>query len=131
MVFEKPGIFSENLITWQATTTLESNIFFLKLCKLSYLPMPTKRCWGFFIFCLDLELFSKIKKTGFYIHVFYIFINKSRSKQNKKKQTRTHFCKHCLVGNVKISAKNIKLYCSCSWSKFSFFQTNNMVTLKQ
>ena len=39
----------------------------------------------FFLFCLDLELFAKIKKRpGFYTLVFYIFINNSRPKQNKK-----------------------------------------------
>ena len=38
----------------------------------------------FFLFCLDLELFAKIKKPGFYTFVFYIFVNNSRSKQNKK-----------------------------------------------
>ena len=43
-------------------------------------------CSGFFfLFCLDLELFAKIKKRpGFYRVVFYIFVDNSRSKQNKK-----------------------------------------------
>ena len=39
---------------------------------------------GYFLFCLDLELFAKIKKPGFYTLAFYIFINNSRSKQNNK-----------------------------------------------
>ena len=46
--------------------------------------MPTKVCAGFFLFCLDLELFTKIKKTWFLHLGFYIFINNSRSKQTKK-----------------------------------------------
>ena len=48
IVFEKPGILSENLKTFPLA---------------SYLPMSTKGCAGFFKFCLDLELFAKIKKT--------------------------------------------------------------------
>ena len=43
--------------------------------------MSTEGYAGFFLFCLDLELFVR---PGFYALVFYIFINNSRSKQNKK-----------------------------------------------
>ena len=51
-----------------------------------------KKVSGSFLFFLDLELFAKIKKTyGFYALAFYIFINNSRSKQNKKK-SYTLFC---------------------------------------
>ena len=46
--------------------------------------MSTKGCPGFVLFCLDLELFPKIKKPGFYTLILYIFINNLRSKQNKK-----------------------------------------------
>ena len=38
--------------------------------------------FGFFLFCLDLELFAKIKKAWF-LHTRLIYYN-SRSKQNKK-----------------------------------------------
>ena len=56
-----------------------------------YLPIwcSPKWCSGFFRFCLNLELFAKIKKDLLFTHslktdqVFYIFINNSRSKQNK------------------------------------------------
>ena len=38
-----------------------------------------------FLFCLDLELFTKILiRPGFYTLVFYTFINNSKSKQNNK-----------------------------------------------
>ena len=51
---------------------------------------------GFFIFCLDLEIFSKIKKRpGFYALTETILINNSRSKQKKKDP------KHPFVGTVK------------------------------
>ena len=47
--------------------------------------MSTKGCMGFFKFCLELELFAKIKKIpGFYRLTETRFINNSRSKQNKK-----------------------------------------------
>ena len=43
-----------------------------------------------FLFYLNLELFSKIKKKpGLYTLVFYTFINNSRSKQNKKNPTHS------------------------------------------
>ena len=35
--------------------------------------MSTKRCWGFFLFCLDLELFVKIKKDLISIHLLFTF----------------------------------------------------------
>ena len=46
--------------------------------------MSTKACLGFPLFCLDLELFAKIKKTWLLQHRFLHFINNSRSKQNLK-----------------------------------------------
>ena len=83
-----------------------------------------KRVCRIFLFCLDLELFAKIKKTWFlHTFTFYIFINNSRSEQNKKK-SRTPFFRHYLVENLcKISAKNIKLFGGWSSSKFSTFLT--------
>ena len=51
---------------------------------------PTYQCLqkgmrDFFLFCLDLGLFAKIKRTLFlHTRFFSIFINNSRSKQNKK-----------------------------------------------
>ena len=60
IVFEKPGIWSENLKILTSSNYVE-----------------------FFLFGLDLELFAKNKKKpGFYTLVHYTFINDSRSKQN-------------------------------------------------
>ena len=59
--------------------------FFQKLCTRFLLTNVYKSVFGIFLFCLDRELFAKIKKIpGFYTIVSYIFINNSRSKQNKK-----------------------------------------------
>ena len=44
--------------------------------------MSTKSCSGFFLFCLDLELFAKIKKETSTLTETK-FINNSRSKENE------------------------------------------------
>ena len=50
--------------------------------------MSTEDCAGFCLFCLELELFAKIKKIpGFYRLTETMFIKNSRSKQNKKNPT--------------------------------------------
>ena len=41
---------------WQAPTTIEFNIFCWNFAHVSVLPMSTNGCFGFFLFCLDLEL---------------------------------------------------------------------------
>ena len=60
IVFEKAGILSENLKLWRAPATLQFSIFYWNFAYVCYLPLPTKVCAGFFLFCLDLELFPKI-----------------------------------------------------------------------
>ena len=64
IVFEKTDILSENLKT--LTSSNQVQCFSLKLFPhVSCLPMSTKECAGFFLFCLDLELIAKIRKTWF------------------------------------------------------------------
>ena len=47
--------------------------------------MPSKGCWGLFLFSLEFESLDKIKKRpGFYTVTETRFINNSRHKQNKK-----------------------------------------------
>ena len=82
--------------------------------------MSAKACVGFFFFCLDLQLFVKIKKDMVSTHSFFTLINNSRSKQNKRNPA--HPFADIKVENVcKIPAKNIKLYGSSSSSKFLIF----------
>ena len=60
---------------------------------------------GFFLFCLELELFTKTKKD--LVSAQTRFINNSRFKQNKKNPTHP-FVDIGKDGNMcKISAKNI------------------------
>ena len=60
IVFEKPGILSENLKLWRDPTALQFNIFWWNFALVSYLPMSTKGYLGFFLFCLDPELLTKM-----------------------------------------------------------------------
>ena len=57
----------------------------------SYLPMCSKGCSIFVLFCLDLDLFAKIKRPGFYSLTEARFINNSGSNQNKKKNPEYPF----------------------------------------
>ena len=109
---------------WRAPTTLQFNIS----------TFPTYQClqkgvWDFF-YCLDLELFAKIKKDLVSTHSFFTLLLITQD-LGKTKKSRIPFCRHYEVENVcKISAKNIKLYVSWSSSKFSdkkpvFFFENN------
>ena len=124
LLFSKNQVFClKNWKLWRALTTIEFNVFCLNFAHVSYLPISTNRCSGFFLFCLDLELFAKTKITWF-LHSFFTFLLISQD-LNKIKKSRTRFCRHCLVGNLcKISEKNIKLYGSWSSSKIWIFQTN-------
>ena len=45
---------------WPAPTTLQFYIFCWNFVRVSLLPMSTKACVGFFLFCLDLELLIKV-----------------------------------------------------------------------
>ena len=51
--------------------------------------MSSKEYVAVSLFCLDLELFAKIKKDLVSTLVFYTFINNSRSKQNKENPTHS------------------------------------------
>ena len=64
IVFEKPGILSENFKTFYELRLPYISILFCRnFAYVSYLPMSTKACVGVFLFCLDLELFAKVLKS--------------------------------------------------------------------
>ena len=60
IVFEKPGIFSENLKNLTSSNYPTVQYFLLKLRTCILLINFYKRVCGIFLFCLDLELFVKI-----------------------------------------------------------------------
>ena len=67
IVFEKPGILSENLENLMSPTYS----FCWNFAHVLYLPMSTKGFVGIFLFYLDFELFEIVKKRpGFYTPVF-------------------------------------------------------------
>ena len=82
-IFEKSGILSENLKTLTSSNYLTVQHFLLKLRTRFLLTNVYKGSAGVFLFCLDLELFAKIKKDLGSTHSFFT-LNNSRSKQNKK-----------------------------------------------
>ena len=84
LVFEKPGILSEKLKTLTSSKYDRAQYILLKLRTDFLLTNVYKRVFGFFLFCLDLELFEKIKRTWLLHTRFYIFVNNSRSKKNLK-----------------------------------------------
>ena len=81
IVFEKPGILSENLKTLTSSNYPTVQYFLLKLLTRFLLTNVYKSVFGIFFYfvCLDLELLAEIKRPGFYPLVFYILINNSRS----------------------------------------------------
>ena len=85
IVFEEPGILPEKLKTLRSYNYHRVEHFLLKFCAHFLLNNVYKTESGIFLFCLDLELLAKVKKAL----VFHIFINNSRSKQNKRKIPNT------------------------------------------
>ena len=79
-MYKKPGYLPEKLKLWRDSTTIEFNIFLLKLCApfhQQYLPKDVR---NFFLFFLDLELLINLFLWVFENLVFFILANKSRSK---------------------------------------------------
>ena len=71
IVFEKPGILSENLKTLMSSNYPTVQYFLLKLCTRFQLTSVYKRVCGIFLFYLDLELFAKIKKDLVSTYLFF------------------------------------------------------------
>ena len=96
----------KNWKLWRAPTTIDFNNLCWNFADVPYLPMSTKECVGFFYFCLELELFAKIKK--------YLVSTHSQKPGlpitwdlNKIKKIHKPCFRHWLDGNMcKISAKN-------------------------
>ena len=84
--------------------------------------MCSKGCLRFVSFCLDLELFAKIKKDLVPTHSQKpgLLITKD---PNTMKKLLEPFCRRCQKGNVcKISEENMKFYGSYSVKYYDFPQ---------
>ena len=85
VVFEKPGILSENLKTLTSSNYPAVQYFLLKLCTRFLLTNVYKMMSGIFLNLFRSWVINKnVKRRGFHALVFYILISNSRSKQNKK-----------------------------------------------
>ena len=87
IIFEKPGILSENVKTLTSSNNRTVQYFLLKRHTHFLLTNVYQRVCLIFSFYLDLELFAKIKKELVSTHLFFTLINNSRSKQNRKNPT--------------------------------------------
>ena len=89
IVFETAGILSENLETLTSSNYPTVEYFLLKLCTRFLLTNVYKGVCGIFLFCLDLELFSKIKKDLVSTHLFFIFLLITQDRNKIKKIPNT------------------------------------------
>ena len=74
IVFEKSGILSENLKTLTSSNYPTVQYFLLKLSTRFLLTIVYKRVCGIFLFCLDLELFTKVKNDLVPAHSFFTLL---------------------------------------------------------
>ena len=95
IVFEKPGILSENLKILTSSNYPTVQYFLLKLCTRFLLTNVYKRVCRIFFSSRSWVTCKNLKRPGFYTLVFCTFINNSISKQNKRNPT------HPFVGIAK------------------------------
>ena len=70
---------------WRDSTTLQFNSFCWNFTHVSYLPMSTKGCVGFYFILFRSWVINKnVKSKCVETRSFYNFIDNPRSKQNKK-----------------------------------------------
>ena len=93
IVFKKPGILFENLKTLTNSNYPIVQYFLLKLRTRFLFTNVYKRVCEIFLFCLDLELFAKIKKDLVSTHSFFTFLLITQD-LNKIKKSHTPFCRH-------------------------------------
>ena len=90
VVFEKPGILSENLKTLTSSNYPTAQYFLLKLCTHFLLTNVYKSVSGiFFILFISWVINKNVRNECVETRSFYIFVSNSRSKQNKKNPRNT------------------------------------------
>ena len=84
-MFEKPGYLSDKLKTLTSSNYSKSYYFLLKFCTQFLLNNVYKRMFGIFLVMFRSSVINKsIKNECVETRSFFIFANRSRSKQNKK-----------------------------------------------
>ena len=94
IVFEKPGILLGNLKNLTNSNLPKVQYVLLKLCTRVLLTNVYKSVFGIFLFCLDLELFAKLKNL-ISIHPFFIFLLISQDVNKKTKNLEHPFVDIC------------------------------------
>ena len=103
IVFEKPGILSEKLKTFTSSNYNKLWQFLLKFCTRSLLTNVYKIIvWDFLILFRTWVICSNKKRSVFCTLTKTKFINNSRSKQNKKKNSEHTFVD---IGKMETRAK--------------------------
>ena len=74
IVFEKPGILSQNLKTLTSSNYPTTQYFLLKHRTRFLFTNVYKRVCGVFLLYLDLKLFAKIKKHLVSTHLFFTLL---------------------------------------------------------
>ena len=120
----------ENLKTLTSSNYPTVQYFLLKLRTRFLLTNVYKRVCGIFLFYLDLELFAKIKKDLVSTHSFFILLLITQDLNKIKKIPHTLLWTLLSRKRVQNFSKNIKIYGSWNSSKFSIFQTKNLVSWK-
>ena len=131
IVFEKPGVLSENLKTLTSSNYPTIQYFLLKLRACFLLTNVYKRlCRIFLDFVQILSYFQKLKRLGFYTLFFYIFINNSRPKLNKNnlKHSFLDFIKQKTCAKFRQQISNSKVV--GARQSFQFFKQKNLVSWK-
>ena len=132
IVFEKPGILSENLNTLTSSNYPTVQYLLLKL-RTHFLPTNVykKVCGIFLNFVQILSYLQKNKKDLVSIHSCFTFLLITQD-LNKIKQIPNTLSQTLLSRkHAQNFSKNIKLCGSWSLSKFSIFETKNLVSWKQ
>ena len=128
IVFEKPGVLSENLKTLTSSNYPTVQYILLKLCTRFLLTNVLKSVCGIFLFCLDHESLAKKKNDLVSTHSFFTVISITQNLSKIKKLPHTLLQTSQSRKHVQNISKKIKLYGSCS--SFSIFQTKNLVSQK-
>ena len=86
LLFSRNQVFclknSQNRKLWRVSTTIDLNNFCWNFAHVPYLPMSTKACVGFFLFCRTWVICQNQKTFGFYKLSKARFIDTSGSKES-------------------------------------------------
>ena len=133
----------KNWNLWRVPTTIGFNIFCWNFAHVFYLPMSTKEYSVCFLFCLDLELFAKIKKDLVSTHSVFTFLltNNNTPLKTLLSRKRVQNVSKIILNFVTVGARqSFQFFIQIAWllgynrtlSKFRYtflFMKNGFLTL--